>query len=139
MTAHGLKHLFTELESAIRTHNFDTIAQFYADSFLVATPHGSTVYTRAEFLAHTRSASAFYEHIGQTSLRIKLMETTSISEHHTLVTVRWGATFRATNNRVIEFVDSYVIQAVGEEPTIIMLIAHQDEREILKSVGVLDD
>jgi len=84
----------------------------------------------------TRQASEFYKSIGQTSLKIVSLEETEISNHYSLVTVRWLATFRKTGDKLVEFDDSYVVHRIGREPKIVVLIVHQDERKALKELGL---
>ena len=133
-----LQRFFTEFKRAIDEHDFEKLGALYADSFISAGPSGSVIRTRADFLAQARSASTFYESVGQTSLNILSMRQTPITECYSLVKVSWGATFRATGDRVVEFDDSYVVQATEGAPKIIVLIAHQDERAVLKRLGVTD-
>ncbi len=139
MTDQELQRLFAEFERAIGAHDFEKIGELYSDFFISAGPTGSAMRTRAELVAQARTASAFFESIGQTSLKLVSMQQTPISEHYSLVKVSWGATFRATGGRVIEFDDSYVVQATGGETKIIALIAHQDERTVLKRLGVVNN
>jgi len=95
-------------------------------------PTGVIASSKAEFLAGARQASEFYKSIGQTSLKIVSLEETEISDHYLLVAVRWGATFRMTGDTIVEFDDLYVVQRIGRELKIVVLIAHQDERKVLK-------
>ncbi|MGZ4908023.1 MAG: nuclear transport factor 2 family protein [Halobacteriota archaeon] len=133
-----LQRFFTEFERVIGEHDFEKLGALYADSFISAGPSGNAIRTRADLLAQARNASTFYESVGQTSLKILSMQQTPITECYSLVKVSWGATFRATGDRVVEFVDSYVVQVIEEAPKIIALIAHQDERAVLKRLGVID-
>ena len=64
------------------------------------------------------------------------LEETEISNHYSLVTVRWLATFRKTGDKLVEFDDSYVVHRIGREPKIVVLIVHQDERKALKELGL---
>ena len=128
---------FNEFERAIAEHDFGKLGALYADSMIIAGPRGSAIRTRADFLAQARNASTFYESVGQTSLNIRSIHQTPITECYSLVKVRWGATFRATGDRVVEFDDSYLVQTEGAS-TIIALIAHQDERAVLEKLGVID-
>ncbi len=133
-----LQRFFTEFERAIGENDFEKLGALYADSFISAGPSGSAIRTRTDLLAQARNASTFYEGVGQTSLKILSMQQTSITGCYSLIKVSWGATFRATGDRIVEFEDSYVVQAIEGTPKIIALIAHQDERAVLKRLGVID-
>ncbi|MGZ4904533.1 MAG: nuclear transport factor 2 family protein [Halobacteriota archaeon] len=132
-----LHRFFTEFERAIGENDFEKLGALYADSFISAGPSGSAIRTRTDLLAQARNASTFFESVGQTSLKILSMQQTPVTEYYSLVKVTWGATFRATGDRVVDFDDSYVVQIEGA-PEIIALIAHQDERAVLKRLGVID-
>jgi hypothetical protein len=67
------------------------------------------------------------------------MEETPISDQYSMVKVHWGVTFRKTGDRVIEFDVSYLVQNIGPEPKIILFIAHQDEEEAMKELGLMSD
>ena len=53
-----------------------------------------------------------------------------------MVTVHWGASFKKTGDEFIEFDVSYIVQETGDEPKIILFIAHQDEEEAMKELGL---
>ena len=53
-----------------------------------------------------------------------------------MVTVHWGVTFRKTGNELIEFDVSYIVYQSGDEPSIILFIAHQDEQEAMRKLGL---
>ncbi|MDD1679793.1 MAG: hypothetical protein LUO93_11505, partial [Methanomicrobiales archaeon] len=57
---------------------------------------------------------------------------------YSLVKVHWGVTFRKTGHSLIEFDVSYLIQKIGREPKIILFIAHEDEEEAMKKLGLLE-
>jgi ketosteroid isomerase-like protein len=137
MTDEALKNLFTEFEKAIGALDFEKIGELYADSFMAIGPDGVITSSKAEFLEGAHQAGEFYKSIRQTSLTIVSLEETEISKHYSLVTVRWGATFSKTGDKLVEFDDSYVVQRIGPEPKIVVLIAHQDERKVLKELGLV--
>ncbi len=65
------------------------------------------------------------------------MDEILISNEYSMVKVRWGVTFRKTENRLIEFDVTYIIQKTGPKPKIIMFIAHQDEEKAMKELSLL--
>ena len=60
-----------------------------------------------------------------------------ISDHYSLAKVHWGAKFCKTGAKLIEFDVSYIVDKTGPEPKIIMFVAHQDEQEAMKNLGLL--
>ena len=138
MISQELTNLFAEFERAIDAHDFEKIGELYADPFVSASPDGIIIRSRADFSTEARKASEFYKSIDQTSLKAISLEETSISDQCAIVKVRWGATFRKTGVKLVEFDDSYIVQKIGLEPRIIVLIAHQDEQKIPSELGLID-
>ena len=68
------------------------------------------------------------------------MKETPISDAYSFVTVHWGATFKKTGDKPIEFDVTYVLQKTDpQKPKIIMFITHQDEEEAMKELGLVKD
>jgi hypothetical protein len=86
-------------------------------------------------MAH--QAAEFYKTVGQTSAKILSLRETAICNEYSLVKVHWGVTFRKTGTRLIEFDVSYLVQKIGPEPKIILFIAHEDEEQAMKELGLL--
>jgi hypothetical protein len=53
-----------------------------------------------------------------------------------MVRVHWGVTFKKTGDNIIEFDVSYLVQKIGPEPKIILFVAHEDEEEAMKELGL---
>ncbi len=54
-----------------------------------------------------------------------------------MVKVHWGATFKKTGDKLVEFDVTYFIQNPDTNPKIIMFIAHQDEEKAMKELGLM--
>jgi hypothetical protein len=50
-----------------------------------------------------------------------------------------GSNFSKTGDKLPEFDVSNIIYQPGDEPSIILFIAHQDEREAMKKPGLLKE
>lgn len=133
----AIKRMFMEYEQAFRELDIEKGARFFADTFLSAGPRGTITQSKAEYLQKASLAADFYRQVGQTSARIITADETPISANYSWVKVLWGVTFRKTGNKLVEFDVSYFIQNTGDEPRIIMFIAHQDEEQAMKELGVL--
>ena len=133
----SIKKLFSEYEKLFNDLNVEGQAKFFADSFLSAGPKGAIAMSKDEFLKMAKKAAEFYKSVGQTSARIVTMEETPISDDYSMVTVHWASTFKKTGDNPIEFDVTYFVQTSDSEPKIIMFIAHQDEQEAMKKLGLL--
>jgi hypothetical protein len=115
------------------------VLNFFADTFISAGPKGTIAQNKKDFLKKAEQASAFYRSVGQTSARIISKNIIPISDQYTMVTLHWGVTFRKTGDKLIEFDVSYIVYQPEDEPSIILFIAHQDEQEAMKKLGLLNE
>jgi len=136
MNQDKLEQLFKKYERAFAKLEFEKIAELYTDTFISAGPKGTIAQNRNDFLDKAKQASEFYKSTGQNSAKILSKKELSISKDYTMVTVHWGVTFEKTGDEVIQFDVSYIIQETDKEPKIIMFIAHQDEEEAMKELGL---
>lgn len=131
------KKLFEEYERAFNALDVEKQVPFFAEHFISAGPRGSIAQSRDEFAKLAHQAVEYYRSVGQTSARILSMDETVISKEYSMVKVHWGATFKKTGEKVVEFDVTYFIQNPDTNPKIIMFIAHQDEEQAMKDIGLL--
>lgn len=86
-----------------------------------------------------RQAAEYYRKAGQIDAKILSMKEVSISNEYSMVPVHWGARFKKTGDKWIEFDVTYFIQKTGPEPRIIMFVAHQDEQRAMEELGLLTE
>jgi hypothetical protein len=136
---HATKKLFEEYEKAFNALEVEKQAPLFAEHFISAGPKGSIAQGRDELMQMSRQAAEYYRSVGQTGAKILSMKETPISDEYTMITVHWGATFRKTGDKPIEFDVSYFVQNTDGNPKIIMFIAHQDEEKAMQELGLLED
>ena len=136
MSRDQLDTLFKEYETAFDKLDVKTISGYCADSFISAGPKGSITQSRKDYEKRAEQATKFYKSIGRNSAKIISKRVMPICNDYSMVVVRWGITFDRTGNKVIEFDTSYIIQEIGDEPKIILLISHEDEEEAMKKLGL---
>ncbi|MGD9740213.1 MAG: DUF4440 domain-containing protein [Bauldia sp.] len=130
------RNLFRVYEAAFNTLDIERQVDFFADTFISAGPKGTIAQSRDEFMAMSHQAAEGYRSVGQTGAKILAMEETPISDHYSMVKVHWGVTFAKLGDKPVEFDVTYFLQKTGPEPKIIMFIAHQDEDEAMKELGI---
>jgi hypothetical protein len=135
----SVKKLFAEYEKAFDALDLSTSAGFFADTFISAGPRGVIAQNKVEFLKLAHQAADFYKSVGQTSARILSMDETPISNEYSMVKVHWGVTFKKTGDKMIEFDVTYFVQKTGNEPKIIMFIAHEDEQKAMQELGLMSE
>ena len=136
MSRDQLDTLFKEYETAFDKLDVKTISGYCADSFISAGPKGSITQSRKDYEKKAEQATKFYKSIGRNSAKIISKRVMPICNDYSMVVVRWGLTFDRTGNKVIEFDTSYIIQEIGDEPKIILLISHEDEEEAMKKLAL---
>jgi len=133
----SIKAIFAEYEKAFASLDFKKSAGFFDDTFISAGPRGVIAQSKAEFIKLANEAADFYRQVGQTSAKIISADETPISNEYSMVKVHWGATFKKTRDILIEFDVSYFIFRSVPEPKIIMFIAHQDEQQAMRDLGLV--
>lgn len=136
----AVKKLFADYEKAFDALDIEKQVDFFADTFISAGPKGTIAQGRDQFMKMSRQAADYYRKLGQTGARILSMKETPISDQYSFVTVHWGATFRKTGDKPVEFDVTYVLMRVDpKKPRIIMFVTHQDEEETMKELGLMDE
>jgi hypothetical protein len=133
----SVRKLFSEYEKAFSALDIERSAGFFTDTFVSAGPKGIITNSKAELLKSARKAADFYRSVGQTSAKILSIVEETITPQYSMVKVHWGVTFKKTEDRLIEFDVSYLLQKIGETPKIILFIAHQDEQKAMQELGLL--
>jgi hypothetical protein len=133
----AVKKLFQDYARAFDTLEVEKQANYFADTFISAGPKGTIAQNRDEFMKLSGKARDFYRSVGQTGAEILSMKETPISKEYSMVTVHWGVTFEKTGDKPVEFDVSYFVQKTGDAPKIIMFIAHEDEDEAMKKLGLM--
>ena len=136
MSREQLETLFKEYETAFNKLDLKTISGFYADAFISAGPRGMIAQSKKEFEKKAEEAVDFYRSIGQKSARIISKRVMPICNEFSMVVIRWGVTFEKTGDKCIEFDVSYIVYEKALSPQIILFIAHQDEEEAMKKLGL---
>lgn len=130
------KKLFDEYEDAFDRLEIERHAPLFAEHFISAGPKGSIAQGRDQLMQMSRQGADFYRSVGQTGAKILSMKETAISPQYSMVTVHWAASFKKLA-RPVEFDVTYFVQRTDpNEPRIIMFIAHQDEEEAMKELGL---
>jgi hypothetical protein len=138
MNTAKLDQLFAEYESAFSELDIEKNAALFADTFISAGPKGAVARNKDEFLQKAGKASEFYKSVGQTSAKIISKDFFPISNEYTMATIHWGVTFQKTGDKIIEFDVSYIVYELGDKPKIILFIAHEDEEEAMKKLGLME-
>lgn len=137
MNIEKINKLFSDYEKAFSALDFKENALMFSDTFISAGPKGAIAQSKKEFVEQAAAASAFYKKVGQNYAQILGLDMIPISDQYTMVNVHWGVTFHKTGDLVVEFDVSYIVQETGDEPKIIMFVAHQDEDEAMKKLELV--
>ncbi len=131
-----VEKMFREYEKAFSSLNVKKNASYYADTVISAGPEGSIVTLKEDLIKTADKTAEYYRSIGLTSARITGMEEIAISAEYSLVKVHWEAKLTKRTKMDFNFDVSYVVQKNRDPPRIILFIAHQDQQEVLRLLGV---
>jgi hypothetical protein len=91
----------------------------------------------AQFVSWLKEVHDFNEAHGMRSLRLVAVQELLLSPIHTLATVRWGAQFEKTGDRLIEFEISYFLEGTSLDYRILAYVSQRDQSEEMKRLGLL--
>ena len=116
----------------------EALAALYAPTFIVGGPQGSQAFTNdARLLDWLRQVSDFNRQHGMRSLAVHAVRGTTLSPLHTLATVTWDAQFEKTDERVIEFEITYLLEQVDDGWQILSYISRSNQDETMAQEGLL--
>lgn len=134
-----VKRLFHDYEKAFDALDIDQQVPLFAETFLSAGPKGTIAQGRKELATMAKKAAAFYRKVGQTGAEIRSMKETPVSGEYSFVTVHWAASFEKLD-KPVEFDVTYVLQKTDPDaPKIILFIAHQDEEQAMRDLGLVSE
>lgn len=138
-----VRRLFERYErsfnEALRGHvDLKEAMSFYAPAFISATPFGVAAGANDDGLKRAlEQGYTHYRETGTKEMRVTGIRTTPVDEGHCIAHVAWTATYarRDKADVSIDFEVHYLIQKLGQEPTIFGWIAG-DEQALLRKHGI---
>ena len=104
------------------------LAPLYAPTFIVGGPKGSQAFTNDDaFLGWLRQVANGNAPPACDSMQPLEVRDQPLSAIHTLATVRWGAQFAKTGDRVIAFTIAYLLERKHEAWLILAYLSEQDQ------------
>jgi len=132
-----IEKLFKEYEKAFSSLDVKKNASFYADTVISAGPDGFIITQKKDLVATAKSTADYYRSIGLTSIKMKNIEEAPICAEYSSVKVEWEATrYEKGKKSPFLFTVSYIIKKNQERPVILLFIAHQDQEDVLRLLGV---
>ena len=131
-----IKDFFSEYEKSFSALDIKKQAKLFSDTFISAGPKGAITQNKQQFLDMAEQMAQYYKKVGQEYAKVLSLEETPISKEYSLIKVHWGAKFKKTGDKLVEFDVSYLLQTNLPELKIIMFVAHQDEEQAMKELGI---
>jgi hypothetical protein len=114
------------------------LAGLYAPTFIIGGPQGSQAFPNDEkFLEWLTQVAEFNRQHGMRALTVLSIGDQALSPIHTLATVKWGARFEKTGDRVFEFEISYLLEKAGDDWKILSYVSRSDQESEMKDAGLL--
>ena len=115
----------------------EEVAARYAPLFLFAKPGKSVSYDNdAKFVAWLERVRGFHVDAGLERVEVVTFRESTLGDHHALVSVTWAVRFQRTAALRIQFDISYLL-ALGEAPTIVSYVSHEDQRVTMQRYSLL--
>jgi hypothetical protein len=131
----GFFERYAEVSTGSRPED---LAPLYAPTFIVGGPKGSQAFANDEaFLGWLRQAADGNRTAGLRSMRPLEVRDQRLSAIHTLATVRWGAQFARTGDRVIAFSIAYLLERQDETWRILAYLSEEDQEAAMTREGLL--
>ncbi len=133
-----LHEFFTAYAAHATASAPEPLAALYAHTFIAGGPQGSQAFTNdARFLDWLRQMAAFNRQSGMREMTVASIRDLTLSPLHTLATVRWGARFEKTGDRLIEFDISYLVEKAGGAWRVLAYISAADQEAEMKKHGLM--
>jgi hypothetical protein len=137
-TAAPLTRFFERYAEISTGSHPEDLAALYAPTFIVGGPTGSQAFTNEDaFLGWLRQVADGNRAAGLRSMRPLEVRDQALSAIHTLATVRWGAQFARTGDRVIAFTIAYLLERKDEAWLILAYLSEEDQEDAMKREGLM--
>jgi len=134
----SLRSFFERYAELSLGNESESLAELYAATFIVGGPTGSQAFANDERLREwLREVRDFNRQHGMRSLAVMAIQEMSLSAIHRLATVRWGARFTKTGERIIEFEISYLLHQADGRWQILAYVSQRDQAEEMRALGLL--
>ena len=116
----------------------EDLAPLSTPTFIVGGPKGSQAFSNdASFLTWLRQVADGTRAAGLRSMRPLEVSGRDLSAIHTLATVRWGAQFAKTGDRVIAFTIAYLLERRNDAWPILAYLSEEDQEDAMKREGLM--
>jgi hypothetical protein len=135
-----IRQFFAEYEEGANTFDTDLVTSHFAEVFIGGGPNGVFDGQNDErFREAVSQRKAFMEQIGFRDGKILSLDETVLDDHYAMVAVQWRMTFEKAPAppQDAEFEILYFLYIQDEQPKVVMYIAHDDEEETMREMGLL--
>lgn len=118
--------------------NGEKLSEFYSDCALASAPKFvGCLKGREELCKVLIQISEYQIKTGMTALVPLKIDTSEIDSLHCWSKVHWGARFKKTGDKTIEFDISYLLRINEKKFSILLYISHQDEQQLRQDLDLL--
>ncbi len=119
--------------------NLDTEVSHFADLFLAAGPLGGAPIRVEDFSKALPKRRRQLEEAGLVKTTLASLDVTASTERHVVVNSTWAMSFetKREGSVTIPVSSTFMIDMAGEDPKILVYLAHQDIMQILRDQGML--
>lgn len=136
-TASPIQSFFQRYDQLSTEGNVPELVALFADTFLAADPGGARAVTAADFARALPQRKHFFDKIGCKGSELVSVEETPLDRRYTLARTQWRFRFPENASSKELLVEStFLVDASGESPRILLYMAHQDLMTVLREKGI---
>jgi len=138
----SMQQWFLDYAEAVSRFDVDRVSRQYAACYVEAGPRGPVCIRNDEtFRQALREKQAFMDGIGFRAVRAENVEDSRLDQNYSMVKVHWRMEFEGRRGQRIdaEFDNTYFVRHEGYDARIVCYIAHQDEEETMRGLGLLPE
>lgn len=138
-----IEKFFADYAVATRSGDADTIASFYADTYIEAAPSSVAAYEVDDEYRRAlgEKFTAMTGQLGFSDVSVVVQTSSEFAPKHYLVEAEWTMKFDRADSGPVQsiFRISYVIRLENGAVKILLYVSHEDEEAAMKRDGVLPE
>lgn len=129
-----IRAFFEEFERAGDAFDTEAIARQFADTFMNATPQGTTPVPKAAFLAALPKREALFASIGVTGMRLSAIRETRLDAAYVMVDTEWACEMASSEAEPLTLSSAFILHRRENGAfEIVFYLNHQDISEIARA------
>lgn len=133
-----IRQFFKNYAAASMDGDPENIASFYDDHFIVAAAEDSHCFpNNKKFQGWLKKVVDFNEKTGLEKMMVLKVNSRAIGNLLLHTSVKWGAIYHKTANKIITFKVHYILNIADDEPKTMLYSSEEDQEQLMEEKGIL--